>query len=52
MSGMKININARLMSTDILNSMTAQEIQQTAAKDEYLQQLPAYIIRGWQESRN
>ena len=32
--------------------MTAQETQQTTAKDDHLQQLRPYIIIIWPESRN
>ena len=50
--GMQLNIDAIETMTDIPDCMTMQQLQQATSKDDHLQQLKDYIIRGWPENKD
>ena len=50
--GTDIRVDVIQMLTNVSECMSTQEIQQTTAQDEHLQQLRGYIIAGWPESKD
>ena len=50
--GMDVRLDAIQMSTNVLECMSIQHIQQATAEDEHLQWQKGYIITDWTESKD
>ena len=48
----QLNVDTIQITTNIQDCMMIQQLQQATSKDNHLQQVKDYIIRGWPENRD